>query len=106
MKIDIQTEVPMIVLNYLRDELHKRLDEEIAKHPEAEKDREVLYGQLLDYVNVHGVIPEFSLERRGDDPDDWMDECGYIPGVGLCTLAGTEHCDWDCPFNPCDPEGM
>lgn len=27
-------------------------------------------------------------------------------GEGLCTLAGTEHCDWDCPFNPCDPEGM
>ena len=41
-----------------------------------------------------------------DDPDDWMDECGYISGEGVCTLAGTEHCDWDCPFNPCDPEGI
>lgn len=24
----------------------------------------------------------------------------------LSVVAGTEHCDWDCPFNPCDPEGM
>lgn len=40
----------------------------------------------------------------GDD-DDWMDECGYVPGSGVCTLAGTEHCDWECPYNPCDPEG-
>ena len=55
----------VIVPNYLRDELHRLLDEEIGKHPDAAKDREVLYGQLLDYVNVHGVIPEFSLERRG-----------------------------------------
>lgn len=41
-----------------------------------------------------------------DDPDAWMMECGYIPGSGVCMLAGTEHCDWDCPFNPCDPEGI
>lgn len=38
--------------------------------------------------------------------DDPMDECGYIPGEGVCMLAGTEWCDWDCPFNPCDPEGL
>ncbi len=41
-----------------------------------------------------------------DDPSDPMDECGYIPGDGVCMLAGTEHCDWDCPFNPCDAEGI
>lgn len=41
-----------------------------------------------------------------DDPDDWMDECGYVPGEGVCMFAGTEHCDWECPFNPCDPEGL
>lgn len=41
-----------------------------------------------------------------DDPDDWMDECGFVPGEGVCTLAGTEWCDWECPFNPCDPEGI
>lgn len=41
----------------------------------------------------------------GDD-DNWMDECGYVPGSGVCMLAGTEHCDWECPYNPCDPEGI
>ena len=41
-----------------------------------------------------------------DDEPDPMDECGYVPGSGVCMLAGTEHCDWECPFNPCDPEGL
>jgi hypothetical protein len=39
---------------------------------------------------------------RNDDYDykDGCDdsfECGFIPGVG-CGLAGTEDCDWECPF--------
>jgi len=35
-----------------------------------------------------------------NDEDDWelaMGECGQTPHDG-CTLAGTEHCDFDCPF--------
>lgn len=36
----------------------------------------------------------------GDDPDP-MDEaeleCG-LGGDGQCMLAGTEHCDFECPF--------
>lgn len=30
-----------------------------------------------------------------------MQECGRLPDHmgGGCTLAGTEHCDWDCPFS-------
>lgn len=30
-----------------------------------------------------------------DDGELDDDECGLMPG-GLCMLAGTEHCDWDC----------
>ncbi len=30
------------------------------------------------------------------DDDDGMDDCGRMPD-GTCMLAGTEHCDWDCP---------
>jgi len=40
-----------------------------------------------------------------DDPcleedDDAEDEanCGQTPD-GLCQLAGTEYCDWSCPFS-------
>jgi hypothetical protein len=48
---------------------------------------------------------------RDDDIDDFegdplqeaMDECGFLPDEGICMLAGTEWCDWDCPFNPTDP---
>lgn len=27
-----------------------------------------------------------------------MDECGRMRD-GICTKAGTEYCDWDCPFS-------
>lgn len=53
-----------IIHNCLRDEINQRLDAEIAKVPDAAKDREALYSQLLGYFNEHGVIPDFSLEKR------------------------------------------
>lgn len=27
----------------------------------------------------------------------WLDQCGFVPGYG-CTKAGSEECDWECPF--------
>lgn len=33
-----------------------------------------------------------------DPEEDLLDECGMMPD-GYCALAGTEHCDWDCPRN-------
>ena len=41
----------VVVPNSLRDAIMKKLDAEIAKHPDAEKDREVLYSQLLGYFD-------------------------------------------------------
>lgn len=35
-----------------------------------------------------------------DDDDDFenaLDECG-MTSEGICMLAGTEHCDFECPF--------
>lgn len=26
---------------------------------------------------------------------EWV--CGYDPSAGLCSLAGSEDCDWECP---------
>ena len=37
----------------------------------------------------------FDDDDRTEE-DDLLDECGMMPD-GYCTLAGTEHCDWDCP---------
>lgn len=33
-----------------------------------------------------------------EDEDEFFD-CGMTPD-GLCQLAGTEDCDWECPYNP------
>lgn len=35
-----------------------------------------------------------------DDDDEGFDEmnCGKVPGGG-CLLAGTEWCDWSCPYS-------
>ncbi len=32
-----------------------------------------------------------------DDNADWMYECG-LGRDGQCSMAGTEHCDFDCPM--------
>jgi hypothetical protein len=43
-----------------------------------------------------------DLERYFDDDVDEYEEaiqnCGMGPD-GLCSLAGTEQCDWECPFS-------
>ena len=53
----------LIVPDALYDAIHKKLDEEIRKHPDAEKDRDYLYRQCLDYFAEHGSMPNFTLER-------------------------------------------
>ena len=53
-----------VVPNMLADAINKKLDQEIAKEPAAEKCREYLYKQLLQYFIEHGVIPKFSLQRK------------------------------------------
>lgn len=54
----------VIVPNSLRNAINAKLDAELAKCPDAEKDREYLYGQLLAHFDEHGEIPEFSLEKK------------------------------------------
>ena len=45
----------------------------------------------------------FDYDDDGGPNDDecidhFLDECGH-DGSGGCSLAGTEYCDWDCPFS-------
>lgn len=47
--------------------------------------------------------PRDDGPEDSDELDDALAECGFIPTEGTCVLAGTEYCDWDCPFNPTDP---
>lgn len=37
-------------------------------------------------------------ENEEDEFERAMDECGQTQDGG-CMLAGTEYCDWDCPFS-------
>lgn len=53
----------VIVPNFVRDAINRKLDEMIAAEPLAAKDREYLYSQLLAYFSEYGVIPEFALKR-------------------------------------------
>lgn len=54
----------VIVPDSLREAIMAKLDAEIAKHPDAEKDRESLYSWLLGYFNEFGVVPDFTLEKK------------------------------------------
>jgi hypothetical protein len=50
-----------IVPTYIADAINAKLDAAFAQCPDAAKDREILYGQLLDYFDEHGVVPDFKL---------------------------------------------
>src|SRR5262245_56865014 len=39
-----------------------------------------------------------------DDEEDWFD-CGWVRGVG-CTMAGSEECDWECPYRKAFERGL
>ena len=56
-----------IVPNVLSEAINKRLDAAFAEVPEARKDRDVFYHQLLDYFNEYGVVPEFDLVHNAVD---------------------------------------
>lgn len=54
----------MIIPNALRDAINSKLDAAFEKCPEAAKDREILYGQLLEYFDQHGEVPDFDLYKK------------------------------------------
>lgn len=53
----------VIVPNFVRDAINRKLDEKIAEEPAAAKDREYLYTRLIAYFSEYGEIPEFELKR-------------------------------------------
>lgn len=57
----------VITPNSLRDAINAKLDAAIAACPAAQKDREELYRQLLQYFNEHGELPDFSLAKKEEN---------------------------------------
>lgn len=53
----------VIVPNIVHDQINEALDQAFIECPEAKKERDALYNQLLAYFNEHGVIPSFSLRK-------------------------------------------
>jgi len=53
----------VIIPDYISDEIDRKLDAAIAQHPDAEKDRAYLRSQLVAYLDEHGIIPDFSLQK-------------------------------------------
>ena len=48
----------------LSNAINTKLDEAFIGCPEAEKERDILYSQLLEYFDVHGIIPDFELRKK------------------------------------------
>lgn len=42
-------------------------------------------------------MDDYDDEPEPDEFEQAMSECG-MTNDGFCILAGTEHCDWDCPI--------
>lgn len=55
----------VIVPGHVSDAINRALDAALAGQPEAASAcREHMFGQLLDYYNEHGEIPEFQVVKN------------------------------------------
>jgi hypothetical protein len=55
----------VIVPNYVSDAINAKLDAAFVKVvPQAAKDRDELYQQLLTHFDEHGVVPNFELQKK------------------------------------------
>jgi hypothetical protein len=63
-------------------------------------------GELIYF---YGCAPwDDSDDMDWDQSDDETDECfdcGWVRGVG-CAFAGTEECDFECPFRDDNYKGL
>jgi hypothetical protein len=53
-----------IIPNELRSAIEKKLSAAFLKAPEAQKDKDIYFNQLLEYFDEHGEIPDFELIRK------------------------------------------
>lgn len=54
----------VIVPDTLDASINEALDREIAKWPDAEKERDMIRSQLIAFFSRHGYLPEFTLEPK------------------------------------------
>jgi hypothetical protein len=51
------------------------------------------------------IDDDFEQADPEDEWDEWIDRCGWVRGHG-CQLAGTEECDFECPFREGNYRGL
>lgn len=49
--------------------------------------------------NAPADLIEDEDDSAGDCEEEALMNCGKYPGSNGCSLAGTEWCDWSCPFS-------
>ena len=54
----------LIVPNFVQDAIQERLAIAFIDFPEASKDWEIFYHEMLRYFDEHGTIPEFTLFKK------------------------------------------
>ena len=71
----------------------------MGKHSKKQ-DRRLNYAirQKIQDIQEQGDFDEDDEPTEHDAIDALLSECGMMAD-SYCTLAGTEHCDWDCPFS-------
>lgn len=63
----------VIVPDALSHAINAKLDEALAKMPDAATEREALYHQLLSFFNDYGFLPEFTIVKEPEvteEPND------------------------------------
>lgn len=56
----------VIVPNDLRDKINAAIDQALDGRPCDDASREVIYGQLLEYFDDHGELPDFTLSPKAE----------------------------------------
>jgi len=62
----------------------------------AELDEEATFKFMIECAMARHMDPNGGLSY--DDADAEFSDCG-LQADGTCALAGTEWCDWDCPYS-------
>ncbi len=59
-----------------------------------------------ELVYPYGSAPwdDYDIDDFEDDDEEWFD-CGWVRGIG-CQLAGSESCDFECPFRDNNYRGL
>jgi uncharacterized protein YggL (DUF469 family) len=54
--------------------------------------------ETKEHLELNGGGDDDGFVSNDDVIQHLMDECGRT-GDGGCTMAGSEFCDWECPFS-------